>query len=80
VRERGRRHRRTGAAAGVSVCGKTGTAQRLFERGGEGGHKLKDNGWFVAFAPCEAPEVVVSVLWEGSGEHGGMNAPIAATS
>jgi len=62
---------------GVSVCGKTGTAQRISNEAVKAGHKLKDNGWFVAFAPCEAPEVVVSVLWEGSGEHGSMNAPVA---
>ena len=62
---------------GGSVCGKTGTAQRLSNDAVKAGHKLKDNGWFVAFAPCEAPEVVISVLWEGSGEHGGFNAPIA---
>jgi penicillin-binding protein 2 len=43
---------------GVSVCGKTGTAQRISNEAVKAGHKLKDNGWFVAFAPCEAPEVV----------------------
>ncbi len=60
---------------GISVCGKTGSAQRVSNQSGLG-HKLKDNAWFVAFAPCEAPEIVVSVLWEG-GEHGMLAAPIA---
>jgi len=61
---------------GVSVCGKTGSAQRLSNQAVKSGHKLKDNAWFVAFAPCEAPEIAVSVLWEG-GEHGMLAAPIA---
>ena len=40
-------------------------------------HKgLKDNSWFVAFAPCYKPEIVVSVLWEG-GEWGKYSAPVA---
>lgn len=63
---------------GVSVCGKTGSAQRISNElaKSSGGHKLKDNAWFVAFAPCEAPEIVVATLWEG-GEHGMLAAPIA---
>jgi penicillin-binding protein 2 len=63
---------------GVSVCGKTGSAQRISNEAAKGslGHTLKDNAWFVAFAPCEAPEIAVSVLWEG-GEHGMLAAPIA---
>ena len=36
----------------------------------------KDNFWFVAFAPCNKPEIVVSVLWEG-GEWGKNSAPVA---
>jgi penicillin-binding protein 2 len=63
---------------GISVCGKTGSAQRISNEGARGGvpHDLKDNAWFVGFAPCEAPEVVVAVLWEG-GVHGQFAAPIA---
>jgi penicillin-binding protein 2 len=63
---------------GVSVCGKTGSAQRISNEAAKGGlgHKMKDNAWFVAFAPCEAPEISVAVLWEG-GEHGMLAAPIA---
>ncbi len=61
---------------GVSVCGKTGSAQRLSNEAVKSGHKLKDNAWFVAFAPCEAPEIAISVLWEG-GEHGMLAAPVA---
>ncbi len=63
---------------GVKVCGKTGTAQlasnQLLKSGGMA-RKLKDNAWFVGFAPCEAPEIVVTALFEG-GEHGQLAAPI----
>ncbi len=63
---------------GVSVCGKTGSAQRISNQAAKGalGHTMKDNAWFIAFAPCEAPEISVAVLWEG-GEHGMLAAPIA---
>ncbi len=63
---------------GVSVCGKTGSAQRISNEAAKGalGRTMKDNGWFVAFAPCEAPEIAISVLLEG-GEHGALGAPIA---
>ncbi|HOK46898.1 MAG TPA: penicillin-binding protein 2 [Bryobacteraceae bacterium] len=63
---------------GISVCGKTGTAQRISNQAAKGalGRMLRDNAWFVAFAPCEAPEISVAVLVEG-GEHGWLAAPIA---
>lgn len=71
----------TGARArlpGVSVCGKTGTAQLASSqllKNPKMGQVLKDNAWFVGFAPCESPEVVVAALYEG-GEHGYLAAPI----
>ncbi len=64
---------------GISVCGKTGSAQRASNellKGTALGRKLKDNAWFVGFAPRESPEIVVAVLFEG-GEHGQLAAPIA---
>lgn len=63
---------------GISVCGKTGTAQLASNevlRAGKLGETLKDNAWFVGFAPCESPEIVVAALYEG-GEHGQLAAPI----
>ncbi len=36
---------------------------------------MKDNAWFVGFAPMEAPEIVVAALFE-DGEHGQFAAPI----
>lgn len=59
---------------GINVCGKTGSAQRVSND--YTGVKPKDNAWFVAFAPCEAPEIVVATLFE-EGVHGQLAAPIA---
>lgn len=73
----------TGAAAaipGIPVSGKTGSAQRVSNELRKSGKlekgDLEDNGWFVAFAPRENPEIVLAVLLEG-GEHGGLAAPTA---
>jgi penicillin-binding protein 2 len=63
---------------GLNVCGKTGTAQlasNQFLKGTSAGHTMKDNAWFVGFAPREAPEIVVVALFE-SGVHGDLAAPI----
>jgi len=54
----------TGTAAqipGVTVAGKTGTAQV-----GVG----SPHAWFVAFAPAEDPQVAVAVLVENGGNFG----------
>ena len=62
---------------GYDVCGKTGTAQvvsRQYAKDHED-EASKDNAWFVGFAPCEAPEIVVVALHE-HGEHGPIAAPI----
>ena len=65
---------------GIEVCGKTGTAQlasnALLKSSAKLAAELKDNAWFVAFAPRVDPEVVVSVLFEAGG-HGDQAAPIA---
>jgi penicillin-binding protein 2 len=62
---------------GIDVCGKTGSAQiasAAYERAHPG---MKDNAWFVAFAPCYKPEIMIAVLWENCGLHGQFAAPIA---
>ncbi|MBI1899042.1 MAG: penicillin-binding protein 2 [Acidobacteria bacterium] len=62
----------------LEVCGKTGTAQLASNevlKGTALGRKLKDNAWFVGFAPRSNPEIVVVALFEG-GEHGNLAAPI----
>ena len=64
---------------GIDVCGKTGSAQLVsndaLRAGFKQGHDMKDNAWFVGFAPCAAPEIVVATLFE-NGEHGQLAAPI----
>jgi penicillin-binding protein 2 len=72
----------TGASAaipGLEICGKTGTAQRISNELAKSNKALalamKDNGWFVGFAPRENPEIVVVALWEGGGK-GALSAPI----
>jgi penicillin-binding protein 2 len=63
--------------AGIDVCGKTGSAQVASEAYEKTHKDIKDNAWFVAYAPCYKPEIVISVLWENSGLHGQFAAPIA---
>lgn len=52
----------------VAVAGKTGTAQF--------GTADKTHGWFVSFAPFEAPELAMIVLVEGQGEEGYNAVPV----
>lgn len=74
----------TGASArieGVTVSGKTGSAQRisneLVAANSELAREMQDNGLFVGFAPRDNPEIVVVAIVE-SGLHGGStSAPIA---
>lgn len=66
--------------SGLDVCGKTGTAQLASNdllKGTAAGRAMKDNAWFVGFAPRQTPEIVVVALFEG-GEHGNLAAPIVA--
>ncbi|MEO8027125.1 MAG: penicillin-binding protein 2 [Bryobacteraceae bacterium] len=76
----------TGTSArlpGIDVCGKTGSAQRasneliktMKANGLTPGEELKDNAWFVGFAPRQNPEIVVVALFE-AGVHGNFAAPI----
>ena len=61
---------KSAAISGISVAGKTGTA--------ENENKQKNHAWFVAFAPAENPEIAVAVVLEYSGGTGGsLAAPIA---
>jgi peptidoglycan glycosyltransferase len=65
-----------GRIAGITVAGKTGTAQTC-----QGCHP---HAWFVAFAPAEAPRYAVAVIVENGGSlsseatGGKVAAPIAA--
>jgi penicillin-binding protein 2 len=64
---------------GIDVCGKTGTAQLISNEALKAGFKrtenLKDNAWFVGFAPRQAPEIVIAALFE-NGAEGPLAAPI----
>ena len=57
---------------GVTVAGKTGTAQAWTEG------KKDDNAWFIAFAPYEHPKLALAVLVQGGKAGGEVAAPIAA--
>ncbi len=62
---------------GIDVCGKTGSAQ-VASAEYEAAHKdVKDNAWFIGYAPCNNPEIIVAVLWENVGVHGQFAAPTA---
>ncbi|MDA3936726.1 MAG: FtsW/RodA/SpoVE family cell cycle protein [Actinomycetota bacterium] len=57
--------------SGVSVAGKTGTA--------EVGKGIATHAWFIAFAPAEAPRVAVAIVLENAGVGGVEAAPAART-
>jgi len=66
-----------GQLPGLDVCGKTGSAQvasNEFTKG-KSSKDLKDNAWFVGFAPRQAPEIVV-VAFDEHAVHGQFAAPI----
>jgi penicillin-binding protein 2 len=61
----------------IKMAGKTGTAQAVQGKtahGAVGEWKLRDNAWFIAFAPADNPRYAMSVLVE----HGGFGASAAA--
>ncbi len=68
----------------VEMAGKTGTAQPHSYHGGIGVHdkqgqwKDRDHGWFVAFAPADAPKYAVAVIVEHGGFGGSSAGPKAA--
>jgi penicillin-binding protein 2 len=66
---------------GEDVSGKTGTAQVISNEGkaaaGRSGADLRDNAWFVFFAPRDNPEIAGVVFVEHAGHGGIASAPIA---
>ena len=58
-----------GAIPNVQVAAKTGSA----EPGGD----VTTHGWYIAFAPAEAPRIAIAVIVEHGGTGGGAAAPIA---
>jgi penicillin-binding protein 2 len=67
----------------IKLAGKTGTAQTHNYAGGHGAHGaagawvLRDNAWFICFAPYDDPRYAMSVLVEHGGMGGLAAAPIA---
>ncbi len=62
---------------GITICGKTGTAQvvsNAFQRAGHHGN-FTPNSWFVGYAPASQPAIVVAVLVMHGTEESG--APVA---
>ena len=60
--------------AGIEFSGKSGTAQVIgYDTRARMGKqkKFEDNAWFVGYAPKRDPEIVVAVLVQESGKHGG---------
>lgn len=69
----------TGTAAaipGVSVAGKTGTAELRPTADGPQDPR-NTNAWFVAFAPADGPRIAVAVMLVGAGQGGTRAAPVA---
>jgi penicillin-binding protein 2 len=62
---------------GIEISGKSGTAQVIGyatrEKFGKQ-KKFEDNAWFVGYSPRRNPEIVVAVLVQESGKHGGETA------
>jgi penicillin-binding protein 2 len=67
---------------GVRVAGKTGTAQVVGLEHTEGleddeiTFRQRDHAWFVAYAPADAPEIVVVAILEHGGHGGSAAAPV----
>jgi penicillin-binding protein 2 len=64
---------------GKDVSGKTGTAQVISNQGraaARGDRDLRDNGWFVFFAPRDNPQIAGAILLE-HGLHGPNAASVA---
>ena len=75
---------RSQVGAQYQIAGKTGTAQVFTVAQNQNykameatlNERLLDHGWFVAFAPADAPKLAVAVIIE-NGKHGTAAAPIA---
>ncbi len=62
---------------GIEICGKTGTAENFIILDGKK-TQLPDHSIFVAFAPKEIPQIVVSIFIENGGFGSNLAAPIAS--
>ncbi len=69
---------------GITVAGKTGTAQVIalereedFENEADVPFSMRDHAWFIAVAPADRPRIAVAVVVEHGGHGGKAAAPIA---
>jgi penicillin-binding protein 2 len=69
---------------GITVAGKTGTAQvitleaeKQLSKGQDLPSQFRDHAWFVAVAPAENPQIALAILVENGGHGGSASAPIA---
>jgi penicillin-binding protein 2 len=65
---------------GIEFCGKTGTAQVVgadAKQRAKDKSKLKNNAWFVGFAPRRNAEIVIAVLVQAGGYGAEAAAPVA---
>ncbi|MBX6379241.1 MAG: penicillin-binding protein 2 [Thermoflavifilum aggregans] len=65
------------AIPGITICGKTGTAQNFTIINGKR-VELKDHSLFAAFAPREHPKIAIAVVVENAGFGASWAAPIAS--
>ncbi len=74
---------RSVAIPGVTIAGKTGTAEFAADLNGDGRIDRDKNGnlpthaWFTAFAPYKNPQVAVTVFIFGGGEGSAVAVPVA---
>jgi penicillin-binding protein 2 len=67
---------------GITIAGKTGTAQVVKEAQGARtketalSDKNRDHGWFMAFAPVDHPKIAIACIIEHSGHGGSTAAPV----
>lgn len=59
------------ATVPVEICGKTGSA--------EFANETNSHAWFTAYAPCDDPQIVLTVMIEGGGEGSDVAVPAAKT-
>lgn len=72
---------RNAALPGISVAGKTGTAQVYKHSAGIDADEMpkneRDHAWFIGYAPADEPEVAFAIVVEHGGHGGTSAAPVA---
>jgi penicillin-binding protein 2 len=62
---------------GISLAGKTGSAEHGSRKDSSGHFEKKTHAWFVGYAPTDQPKIAVCVLLEDAGHGGDVAAPVA---